>query len=117
MGAAAREANLHVSVNEALVMLAAGSVLLDVREFPEWRAGHDPIAVHMPIDQVPFESRRLDLAIPVLVICRSGNRSLLGATQLRQGGLRAFSVDGGMSAWQQAGRTVVRDSGDPGTIL
>lgn len=109
--------NLNVSVDEALPMLEAGAVLLDVRELVEWSAGHDPVAVHMPMARVPSDHGQLDRARPILVICRSGNRSLAGAAQLRQAGFSAVSVDGGMGAWQQAGRTVVGDNGDPGMIV
>ena len=119
MGRVAGEGNLdlNISVAEALPMLEAGAVLLDVREFVEWSAGHDRVAVHMPMDRVPVEHGQLDSNRPVLVICRSGHRSLSGAVQLRQAGFSAVSVDGGMRAWQQAGRSVVTESGDPGTII
>jgi rhodanese-related sulfurtransferase len=117
VGLTASAGGLNVSVDEALPMLEEGAVLLDVRELVEWSAGHDPAAVHMPMARVPLDHGLLDPAKPVLVICRSGNRSLTGAAQLREAGFSAVSVDGGMGAWQQAGRTVVSDSGDPGTII
>ena len=119
MGRVAGEGNLdlNVSVADALPMLEAGAVLLDVREFVEWSAGHDRVAVHMPMDRVPVDHGQLDSNRPILVICRSGHRSLTGAAQLRQSGFSAVSVDGGMRAWQQAGRSVVAESGDPGTII
>ena len=110
-------ADLNVSVNEALPMLEAGAMLLDVRELVEWSAGHDPVAVHMPMARVLLDAGQLDPAKLILVICRSGIRSLTGAAQLREAGFSAVSVDGGMRAWQQAGRSIVHDSGDPGTII
>lgn len=117
MGLTASGGNLNVSVDEALPMLEAGAVLLDVRELVEWSAGHDPVGVHMPMARVPLDLGQLDRARPVLVICRSGNRSLTSAAQLRRAGFSAVSVDGGMGAWQQAGRTVVGDNGGPGMII
>lgn len=44
----------------------------------------------------------------VYVICRSGNRSAVATQALRDAGLDARDVDGGMSAWVRAGLPVGR---------
>ena len=46
-----------------------------------------------------FESLRLDPAAPVAVICGHGNSSQQAAQYLRERGFDAFSVTGGMAAW------------------
>ena len=106
-----------VSLHEALALLQGAAALVDVREIDEWEAGHAPEAIHIPLAEVPGSPKAFDRAKPVLVICRSGRRSLTAAAQLRDEGFDAFSVNGGMVAWQQAGGLVVRNGGDPGTII
>jgi rhodanese-related sulfurtransferase len=66
---------------------------------------------------VPGSPKDVNATKPVLVICRSGRRSLTAAAQLRDEGFEAVSVNGGMVAWQQAGGLVVRTGGDLGTII
>ena len=48
-----------------------GTVLLDVREDGEWRAGHAPGAQHIPLGQLPAQIAGLPLRRTVVTICRS----------------------------------------------
>ncbi|MFD3356831.1 rhodanese-like domain-containing protein [Streptomyces fradiae] len=95
-----------------------GAVLLDVREEDEWRAGHAPGAVHLPLsallagDGVPEAVRDRE----AVVVCRSGQRSQKGARALAGRGARAVDVEGGMRAWARAGYPVVDEHGNPGTV-
>ena len=117
MGLFGSGAQLTVNLDEALVLLKDDAALVDVREIDEWDAGHAPEAIHIPLADVPGSPKDVDATKPVLVICRSGRRSLTAAAQLRDEGFEAVSVNGGMVAWQQAGGLVVRVGGDPGTIV
>ncbi|MCH0566680.1 MULTISPECIES: rhodanese-like domain-containing protein [unclassified Streptomyces] len=96
----------------------ADAVLLDVREPYEWRAGHVPGAVHLPLaalsagTELPGEAQ----ARPVVVICRSGNRSQRAAELLVSRGTEAVDVIGGMRDWAAAGLPVVDGRGRTGTI-
>jgi rhodanese-related sulfurtransferase len=83
----------------------AGAVLLDVREHDEWRAGHAPNAVHIPMHQVTPGT--LPPGRPIYCICRSGNRSGRVAEMLVAARVDAYNVVGGMMAWQGAGLPVV----------
>src|SRR3954453_11502023 len=74
-------------------------VLVDVREDHEWEAGHIPGAVHVAINDLPAHAEGLGTEQPVVVYCRSGNRSGLAADALRSGGFDASAVDGGIAAW------------------
>ena len=76
-------------------------MLVDVREPGEWSSGHAPAAVHHPLSQ--FDPSRLPEADVVYVICRSGNRSARATEALRDLGVDARNVAGGMSAWEAAG--------------
>lgn len=97
-----------VDTSKAIAMVRDGAALLDVREPHEWRAGHAPQAIHVPLGQLDKAQRRLPKDGPVLVMCASGMRSRTAAKRLRALGLEAASVSGGLTAWQQAGGAVRR---------
>lgn len=96
----------------------ADAVLLDVREAHEWRAGHAPRAVHLPLPALaagaglPADAQ----ARPLVVICRSGNRSRQAAELLAARGAEAVDVIGGMGEWAGAGLPVVDSHGRNGTV-
>lgn len=106
-----------VKPDEAMEMLRSGATLLDVRENAEWNAGHVPGAVHVPVKNVAAQAlKRLPKGRPVIVTCRTGSRSR-GATRiLREKGIEAFSLSGGMSAWESAGGRLVGKGNRPGMI-
>ena len=97
-----------VSAARAVELVADGTSLLDVRERTEWKAGHAPQAIHVPLGELDRAPRRLQQDRPVLVVCASGMRSRTAAKQLRGLGFDAASVSGGMAAWQGAGGAVRR---------
>ena len=97
-----------VSAAHAVTLVSEGTALLDVRERHEWKSGHAPAAVHVPLGELDKAPRRLQQDRPVLVVCASGMRSRSAAKQLRSLGFDAASVSGGMAAWQSAGGAVRR---------
>lgn len=81
-----------------------GSVLIDVREPAEWRAGRARGARHIPLAQLPASLDSLPRAEPIYLICATGRRSHNAAAYLRQAGFeRPINVRGGTVAWQRAG--------------
>lgn len=109
-GGAPADGRVRPSVNaaRALELVKDGATLVDVRETSEWRSGHAPRAVHIPLGQIDQGARRLTKSRPVVVVCASGMRSRTAAKQLRTLGYEATSVSGGMAAWQRAGGEVRR---------
>lgn len=97
-----------VSAARAVELAGEGATVLDVRERSEWRTGHVPAAVHVPLGDLDAAPRRLPGNRPVLVVCASGMRSRTAAKHLRGLGFDAVSVSGGMAAWRSAGGTVRR---------
>ncbi|MCC9307996.1 rhodanese-like domain-containing protein [Kitasatospora sp. RB6PN24] len=94
----------------------AGAALIDVREQDEWDAGHAEGALHLPMSQ--FTARLDELPDgPLYVVCRVGGRSAQVVQYLVAQGREAFNVDGGMFAWEQAGRPLVSGSGDQAYVL
>lgn len=85
----------------------ADATLLDVREEGEWAAGHAPDALHVPMGEVVARLGEITAHADggtLYVICKSGGRSAQVTAYLAQQGLEAVNVDGGMLAWQSAGR-------------
>jgi rhodanese-related sulfurtransferase len=99
----------------AVALLDRGqAVLVDVREPPEWVAGHAPQAEHRPLGDL--DPTGLDPRLAVIAICRSGNRSGKAADLLAAAGVPVHNLAGGMKAWALAGLPVVTDAGEPGTV-
>jgi rhodanese-related sulfurtransferase len=94
----------------------AEGALLDVREPDEWEAGHVEGALHIPMGQVVA---RID-ELPderLYVMCRVGGRSAQVVQYLVAQGREAVNIEGGMYAWEAAGRPMVSGSGSPAFVL
>jgi rhodanese-related sulfurtransferase len=71
-------------------------VVLDVRTLGEYEASHLAGAVHIPVDDLRFESDRLPRSRRVLVYCRSGFRAHLAVRMLKEKGFAdVANVTGG----------------------
>ena len=77
--------------------------VLDVREDFEVAEGMIPEALHIPMGDLNRRLNELDHSRPVIVVCRSGNRSARVADALNTAGYTADTMTGGMIAWQRAG--------------
>ncbi len=73
--------------------------LLDVREDWELGVASVPDVVHIPMGEVADRLGELDRGREVVVLCRSGRRSLQVANFLQQNGFRAVNLAGGILAW------------------
>ncbi len=80
--------------------------LLDVREDFEVAEGMIPGAIHIPMGELNARLDEIDRSRPVVVVCRSGNRSARVADALTGAGFTADTMAGGMIAWQRAGLPV-----------
>ena len=105
----------QVSALDAAARGADGSALLiDVREDDEWDAGHADGVTHLPMSRLTLDDIPTDR--PVVVVCRSGNRSDRVAEVLAEVGLDASNLAGGMHAWVAAGLPIVAGDGSPGHV-
>jgi rhodanese-related sulfurtransferase len=93
----------EVAAAEAKQLIDSGAQLVDIRTDVEHEAGHIPGARHIPLAEVPSQSSRLDQGAPVVLYCRSGNRSGPTADAFAASGWDAHSIDGGLLAWADAG--------------
>jgi rhodanese-related sulfurtransferase len=96
----------EISVTELAERLAAGAVLFDVRNLDEYEDAHAGPARLVPLHEVPSRLAEFPTEGEVLVICRSGGRSGQAVGFLRDNGVDAINVVGGMMAWIGAGQPV-----------
>ena len=91
-------------------------LVLDVRTPDEYRAGHIPHSMNVPLDQL---GRRLGEFSEVqdrqfAVVCESGSRSKQAAEILRRAGFKSVvEVPEGTKGWRESGRTLVTRSRAP----
>lgn len=86
------------------------AVVVDVRETAEYETGHIPNALHVPLsgiaDAKPLQKLKDK---PVVLYCRSGQRSMQAGSKLRaQGFTRLYNLAGGITAWQNENLPVER---------
>ncbi|MGE7136829.1 molybdopterin-synthase adenylyltransferase MoeB [Luteibacter sp. NPDC031894] len=99
----------EVVASEAFARLRRGALLVDVREDNERAAGTPVGALGLSRGflELRIEEAEPDRQREILVLCGSGQRSLLAAEALqRMGYSRVSSVAGGMGAWKAAGLPV-----------
>jgi rhodanese-related sulfurtransferase len=83
-----------------------GYTVLDVREKEEYREGHLPGSVSVPRGflDMRIEETVPDKTAPIILYCAGGTRSLLAGRTLRElGYTNLVSMQGGFSAWKNAG--------------
>jgi rhodanese-related sulfurtransferase len=91
--------------------------LLDVREPFEWEAGRIEGAVHIPLEDVlSGNTTELDPSKPVVVYCRTANRSEVARAMLEARGYEAHVMAGGSEAWVQEGLPFTAPDGSPGRV-
>ena len=86
-------------------------LLLDVRKDDEFNGGHLSGALHIPLEQLQARHDELQAYRdrPIVVYCRSGQRSARAATALKKMNFTSlYKLAGGMLAWQNGNWPVTR---------
>lgn len=98
------ELTLDISVDEAYELYQDGVFFLDVRTQEEWDDFHAPGTTLIPLDELESRLNELPEDEPIVVVCRSGNRSQVGRDILLSNGFeQTSSMAGGLNAWSAAG--------------
>ena len=92
----------HAAENES-------TLILDVRQPPEYGWGTIAGAKRIPLTQLGKRIEELPRDAKILTICQSSHRSPIAARMLRRAGFDVMNVEGGMSAWDEAGLPLQRE--------
>jgi molybdopterin-guanine dinucleotide biosynthesis protein A len=84
--------------------------VVDVRTTHEHAAARIPGARSVPLDTLALAHRQLGPTVPVHVVCAVGTRSPVAVAWLREQGVDAVDVAGGLTAWRAAGHPVATGS-------
>jgi len=115
--AAANAKIKHISSKDLKPLRDSGSVmlLLDIRTEAEYLAAHIEGALWVPRGKLEFAILKLtqDPNARIVVYCRTGSRSSLGALSLQEMGYKNVStLDGGFAGWTDEGFTVFNRHGE-----
>jgi len=96
----------QVDCSAALQLLNhKNALLLDVREEGEYKAGHILNSTLIPLNKLNERIGELEKyrEQPIVVVCRSGNRSGTACAALgKRGFTQVYNLAGGVTAWQKA---------------
>ena len=95
-----------VDMEEAIALMRRNPdcIILDVRTWEEYEAGHIPNAICIPNETITTEplADLSDLDQLILIYCRSGNRSKQAARKMVQAGYTNIVEFGGIIDWPGA---------------
>jgi rhodanese-related sulfurtransferase len=104
----------NITTEEAAALLKKpGTFLLDVRTQQEYAAGRLAGATLAPVQVLEAQLGKLpaDKETPILIYCRTGNRSgAAGGILAKHGYKNLYNMKGGILAWSAEGRPV--ETGD-----
>jgi rhodanese-related sulfurtransferase len=107
-----KDPNIEISPREADELLRKGeAVLVDVREPHEWDAGRIPGARHVELERLASQADSISQDKRVIFQCRLGTRSAMATKAFRASGYDAWSLAGGIVAWDEAGLPLEPDGG------
>lgn len=92
-------------------LMAAGALMVDIREADEWEEVRIPGAIFKPLSEINGWFEELPRDRTVILQCRSGNRSAMAAAALmREADMNnVVNLTGGIIAWHQAGLPIDLD--------
>lgn len=95
-----------INTNEAVRLINhENAVVLDVRMDDEFKDGHVINSIHIPVGLLQNRMGELEKHKdqPIIVNCRSGNRSVSACNMLRKQGFASiYKLQGGIMAWKNA---------------
>lgn len=101
---------LTISGMQSFLAEGRTGLLIDVRSASEFATGHIPGAIHMPLEQVESRVDDLNTKLPIILICKSGQRARMAAALLEPCRPEAKVLEGGTDGWRKAGLPLVVSS-------
>ncbi|GEA87429.1 rhodanese-like domain-containing protein [Cellulomonas cellasea] len=100
-----------VDAAEAVRLLDAGALLVDVRGDREWARAHVPGALHVPLRELEARAAELPDDRLLITFCTGGLLSRGAASLLTTLGLDAVNLARGLVEWRAAGGPLERGDG------
>ena len=95
-----------VTPEKAKELSDQGAYFIDVREPHEYKTGHAPSAVNVPLGSLDRRLGSIPKEHDILVICQSGARSASASAFLAKAGHTVFNVKGGTMNWRRSGQRI-----------
>jgi rhodanese-related sulfurtransferase len=93
---------MHPSELQARRAAGTPPLVIDVREAWELQLASIPGVLHIPMNEIPAKLAELDKNSEIVVMCRSGGRSMQVAQFLARNGFRSVAnLTGGILAWSR----------------
>ena len=86
-------------------------ILVDVRTPAEYQEAHLKGAINIDVKDSTFKEnalKQLPKEKTIMVYCRTGHRSTMAARMLTAEGYMVFNLEGGITAWKEAGKETVK---------
>jgi phage shock protein E len=93
-------------------LIDEGATLVDVRRPYEFEAGHLAGARNIEMNELVARAAELERDRPLLLYCRTGNRSSMAVDAFREAGYDAHNLAGGLEAWVAEGRPIEPADGE-----
>ncbi|MDQ6872985.1 MAG: rhodanese-like domain-containing protein, partial [Gemmatimonadota bacterium] len=78
--------------------------VVDVRGPDEWRRGHLPGAIHIPLAALPERIGEVNASAPIVIHCKGGSRAAIAASFLQARGItNVSSLVDGYEGWVKRG--------------
>lgn len=75
-------------------------ILIDLRDYADYRRGHIPTAISIPYDDLMSNINQLDKGRKYILYCDRGSMSLLASKELCTSGYSVLNVYGGIHAYR-----------------
>lgn len=100
---------MSVPAGEAVRLINQGATVVDLREAAKFAAGHIVDAINVTASDLKSQPEsRIKKKKPVLLVCENGSASARLVAPLREAGFEvAWSLDGGLAAWERENLPVV----------
>ncbi len=85
----------------------ASHLLIDVRTPEEFASGHIDGSVNIPVEEIPGRLDEIPVDAPIVMYCRSGNRSAAAARILTEAGYAPVYDLGGIQDWIAEGLPII----------
>ena len=98
----------EIAPAEAAALVAAGALMVDIREASERELGVIPGAAHAPLSSLAAANIEAAPKQPIIFHCKAGGRTKSNATALsrKAGDRQTYLLKGGFDEWVAAGLPV-----------